>query len=173
MSLLDYFGWWGRGMIILCCSGIGWTAAQRSHRRISQLERSRSLVMELASYLGYTLKPAEELIRELSGEERFSDLSYLRIFSEAETEEHLPFPQRWRQAVRRHPGELHQEEQNLVEQIGDILGAYDLQAQLEQLRCLSHQMGQVIQNLQEEEERNRKLCTSLGPLAGIALAILL
>lgn len=159
--------------MILCCSGIGWTAAQRSRRRISQLETSQNLVMELLSQLEYTLRPAEELVRELAREERFSDLPYLRTFSEAKSAEFLPFPQQWRQAVRAYPGELHQEEQNMVEQIGDVLGAYDLQAQLEQLRCLAHQMGQVIQKLQEQEEQNRTLCTSLGPLAGIALAILL
>lgn len=173
MNLLNCFGWWGRGFLILCCSGIGWSAAKQNHNRISQLETSQNLVIDLISQLGYTLKPAEELIRELASEERFSKLPYLNFFANAKSEELLPFPQRWKQAVRAYPGELSQEEKKLVEQIGDIVGAYDLQAQLEQLRCLSHQMGQVVQKLQAQEERSRTLCTSLGPLAGIALAILL
>ena len=55
----------------------------------------------------------------------------------------------------------------------NILGAYELQIQLEELSRLRAALERSAGQAAGEEERERKLYTSLGPLAGLALCILL
>ena len=54
--------------------------------------------------------------------------------------------------------------------VGQVLGAYDLNTQLKELR---EKMTAKAQELLEEDIRERRLYTALGPLMGLAVCILI
>ena len=64
-------------------------------------------------------------------------------------------------------------DREVLSRMESILGAYELQIQLEELSRLRAALERSAGQAAGEEERERKLYTSLGPLAGLALCILL
>lgn len=57
--------------------------------------------------------------------------------------------------------------------VGQVLGAYDLNTQLKELCQLREKMAAKAQELLEEDIRERRLYTALGPLMGLAVCILI
>lgn len=70
-------------------------------------------------------------------------------------------------------GELQRADREVLSRMESILGAYELQIQLEELSRLRAALERSAGQAAGEEERERKLYTSLGPLTGLALCILL
>lgn len=163
-------GMFGRVIVFLCCTGVGWELAGRSGRRRQELAVSAQLVRRLTGELGYSMKPADELIGMLCREDGFTKLWYLRAFSDLEE---LPFPERWRRSVLSRTGNLDEDERQLLLRVGEVLGCYDLDTQLQQLLPIAEQLQQRAQELGEQVAKDRRLYTSLGPLAGLAACILL
>lgn len=163
-------GMFGRMIVFLCCTGVGWELACRTGRRRQELAASAQLVQQLIGALSYSMKPAGELIEGLCGEQAFARLRYLRIFAQPSD---LPFPERWRRSVEGGAVNLSDEERLALLRIGEVLGAYDLQAQQQMLGAIASTLQQKADELSEQAARDRRLYTSLGPLAGLAVCILL
>ena len=98
----------------------------------------------------------------------FDSLGYLRKFCSLPK---APFPKRWKQAVEQSVQDGEDREMLLL--VGQVLGAYDLNTQLKELCQLREKMAAKAQELLEEDIRERRLYTALGPLMGLAVCILI
>ncbi len=160
----------GKVMLFLCCSGIGFAAAEKTHCRQQQLRLSADFIRTLISRLEFSMKPAGKLVEELAQQSAFRKLGYLWAF---QNDQKYPFAQNWKKTVAQNQGEFTDSDKTLLLCVGDILGAYDLDAQKKELEHLAKELEQSASELTQEAERNRNLYTALGPLCGIALGILL
>lgn len=159
----------GRAMLLAGCTAAGFYLAGRAGRRRKELLLAASFLGEVCSRLAFCLQPAGELIAELGKEEAFRSLPCLQLFlRRGET-----FPKGWRAAVMDCGGELQRADREVLSRVETILGAYELQIQLEELSRLRGALESSAGQAAGEEERERKLYASLGPLAGLALCILL
>lgn len=159
----------GRAMLLAGCTAAGFYLAGRSGRRRKELLLAASFLGEVCSRLAFCLQPAGELIEELGKEAAFHSLPCLQLFLQRGE----PFPKGWRAAVMDCGGELQRADREVLSRMESILGAYELQIQLEELSRLRAALERSAGQAAGEEERERKLYTSLGPLAGLALCILL
>ncbi len=160
----------GRAMVMVSCIGIGYYLGNKVKMRRTQLLLSAQMLGMLTSRLGFHLQAAGELVEEIAQEQSFCSLIYLQRFCE---EKGQSFPLRWRSAIEKEKGELTQSDKDLLLQIGHILGAYDLDSQQEELEHLRNQLEYQAKLLEQQEERDKKLYPVMGPLAGLALCILL
>ena len=155
----------GRAMLLAGCTAAGFYLAGRSGRRRKELLLAAAFLGEVCSRLAFCLQPAGELIKEAA----FRSLPCLQLFLQrGET-----FPKGWRAAVMDCGGELQRADREVLSRMETILGAYELQIQLEELSRLRATLERSAGQAAGEEERERKLYTSLGPLTGLALCILL
>ena len=67
----------------------------------------------------------------------------------------------------------HDGDREMLLLVGQVLGAYDLNTQLKELCQLREKMTAKAQELLEEDIRERRLYTALGPLMGLAVCILI
>lgn len=160
----------GYMMILFSSAGIGAFLGNKTGQRRNLLLLSARMIGEILSKLSFHLLPAGELMGEIAAEACFSQLNYLRVFSQKKGQ---PFPQAWEEAVEEEKSELTQEDKELILRLGDILGAFDLESQQNELSCLRHQIEQSAGFLEEQEEKERKLYPVIGPLIGLAICILL
>ena len=159
----------GRAMLLAGCTAAGFYLAGRSGRRRKELLLAASFLGEVCSRLAFCLQPAGELIEELGKEAAFHSLPCLQLFLQRGE----IFPKGWRAAVMDCGGELQRADREVLSRMESILGAYELQIQLEELSRLRAALERSAGQAAGEEERERELYTSLGPLAGLALCILL
>lgn len=158
----------GRAMLLAGCTAAGFYLAGRSGRRRKELLLAAPFWER--SVPGCLLPAAGgELIEELGREAAFRSLPCLQLFLQRGE----IFPKGWRAAVMDCGGELQRADREVLSRMESILGAYELQIQLEELSRLRAALERSAGQAAGEEERERKLYTSLGPLAGLALCILL
>lgn len=161
-------GLWGRVLLFLCLSSIGITMGTRVHKRRELLLLSSQLLGTLSAELTFCQKSADALILELAAKSPFDSLGYLRKFCSLPK---APFPKRWKQAVEQ--SVQGGEDREMLLLVGQVLGAYDMNTQLKELCQLREKMTAKAQELLEEDIRERRLYTALGPLMGLAVCILI
>lgn len=152
----------GAGDALAGCTTAGFYLAGRSGRRRKELLLAVSFLGEVCSRLAFCLQPAGELIEELGREEAFRSLPCLQFFLQrGET-----FPKGWRSAVMDCGGELQRADREVLSRMESILGAYELQIQLEELSRLRAALERSAGQACRGGRTGKKLYTSLGPLAG-------
>lgn len=159
----------GRGILLVGCSAAGFYLAGRSKRRRKELLLARSFLGELSARLRFQMQPAGELIALFCRQLPFAQLPCLRQFAL----DGGKFPQGWQQAVKSCGGDLLPGDREILCRLSGILGAYELQAQLEEIAQLRAQLEEAASQAAQLAERENKLYTSLGPLVGLALCIVL
>lgn len=152
---------------------IGFAVSKRFQNRVKQLESMAVMLQRIRVYLEYEQTPTKLLIQKLSQSESLSDLCFLKRCAE-KMGENPNFAIAWQESIRKVKTQLALEEEDydILMQLAELLGVYDVQAQISGILVLETMVKQQIEEATEQYKTMGKLYRSLGVLGGIAVAIL-
>ena len=149
-------------------------AAGKVYQRVRALECCITLVELIKAELLYTLAQPASLMRELQKRQAVKELSFL---SRCDTlcRQGIAFPIAWRESVQESGKtmSLLAEDNELLLQMGELLGSTSLQGQIDQLERLKEQFHLQRERALEKYQTSGRLYRSLGILGGLAVVILL
>lgn len=157
------------GMLLAAGSGLwGLESVWRLSRRRRELEWFWELSGRLQGQLGYSLAPPDALLRQAGSRPPGPELC-----KALERQGEGPFSRRWQAAVASREWALAPEERQMVEQLGQVLGAWDAAAQCPALAQLEQRCGTYLRQLEETGVPQARLRRTLGLLGGLAVWVLL
>ena len=162
--------WAGSILIIVACSGIGFSKSRELKKHLQELEEVKKLFYLLKSELQYTKAPFPEVFEKLS---KKLDEPYSRWLKKLSIELHDrtngTFEEIWYRSVEENLKISHLKEDELqdLKNIGKNL------EYMKSLDMYIEQLEYKIANTRESNRSKRKLCQSMGIMGGIFLVILL
>lgn len=165
-------------MAILLIAGmgcaIGIAISKRFQQRIKQLLLCQSLLQQINAHLEYQKTPTRQLLQQLAESEQFHSLVFLKRCHE-QLKLGESFSIAWTASLEQSKNELalKSADYEILEEISDVLGAYDAKVQTQAITLLSVRLKTQIEEAEEKYKTDGKLARTLGILGGIAAAILL
>lgn len=158
----------GKVCLFLCCTGMGICFGNKTSDSRKVMLLSKEFVERLIAKLSFSAKSAEELIENVCKDSDFMKLSYLQAYQKIQKE---AFPNRWRKAVIQTQTDDFLQRELLM--IGEILGSYDLETQMQELSQIAAALQTEADHRLEGSLQEQKLYPVLGLLAGLFFFILL
>lgn len=164
------------GAILLMggAAALGLSATARLERRVETVRALLGALERMTRELSFRLTPIPEMLCELSQSVRGSAGAF---FSRCYTglgelgEESLSAI--WEKAMEASPMDLRKEEEQVLRDVGQVLGRYDEDAQIQALALASARMTEGLKRAEEERSRLGRVYTALGVTAGAFLTLLL
>ncbi|WMJ23021.1 stage III sporulation protein AB [Paludicola sp. MB14-C6] len=152
---------------------VGFAFSKRFQKRVKQLDLLTIMLQRIRVYLEYEKTPTKLLISKLAESESLQELSFLRRCKD-KMETNINFPIVWQESLSECKQQLalEQDDYTALNQLTEVLGVYDAQAQLSGILVLETMMKQQLEEAIEQNKTMGKLYRSLGILSGIAAAIL-
>lgn len=161
----------GIALILMSGTALGFFASKYLDQQVRRLEQLEGFLHALMVRLEYTLAPTGELIRDVAGMEQFAGVKFLQDCS-ARCERGESFPDSWKAAVEGGRAQRTPEENRLMLEIGGILGSYDADSQIAELRSILARLEVCRKAAEEHRKQRAKLYRSLGMLGAAAIAVL-
>lgn len=165
----------GTVLVLFSCTALGWGKSMTLQKRLDQLREIEKIVHLLLGEITYrketlpealvrtsqkTVPPFDEFLQEVSRQASlFQGECFSKIFKE--TAQHCL----GNSALKRKDLEV-------FVQLGEYLGWMDITLQKNTIALYLEQLKQEIQSLEKELPGRKKMCQSLGVMAGIFLTIL-
>ena len=162
-------------MIIAACSGLGFRQALLYNRRIKECEQISRAVQFLLGEIRFHHLPLEEAMGRAGMVEKGAFAAFLkRLAGRLSGRDGGRFYELWQEELAGYLKEsLLGGEAELLYYLGQQLGQFDLEAQLENLSRFLEQWRMQTEELKRQEEKEGRLYRYLGVFAGFFLAILL
>ena len=165
--------WIGAALVFAGCGCFGFSLAARYRDQIAVLTQLKKSLQLMHSELSCRMTPLPELFYKLSqmSEGRisalFSDISeLLRLQVSADASQCM-------ESVLSVHAQLPRTAVQILKDLGQGLGAYDLDGQLKQLSAVTDDCGRMLETLNQQKEDRIRQYQTLGLCAGAGLAILL
>ena len=158
----------GTVLVLFSCTALGWSRSMTLQKRLEQLRevekmvtyRKETLPEALLRISEKTAPPFSEFLREVSRQASlFQGDCFSKIFRETA-----------QQCLK--DSALHKKDLEAFSQLGEYLGWMDITLQKNTITLYQEQLKQEIQYLERELPGRKKMCQSLGVIAGIFLSIL-
>ena len=162
----------GLGLIGLCCVLRGYQAACSLKKREQKLRAAASFIAALSSELAFTLASPSELLELLSRRPEYESLPFL-VYTRQQLECGQPFPLAMAYGVEKDYIYWDAEDKKPLLEVSGILGATDLQSQLNALSRAQHRLEERRCQAAELLKSHGRLYQTLGVSAGAALVLLL
>lgn len=162
--------------IIAACGGMGFGKGAELSMELSELQELRKIFFMLRSEVDYTKAPLGEAFDHISGRTEGNYHKWLCFLSERlEQKGGQSFREIWEEAELEIRKELHlrKEQRELLRNLGTSLGCYDRELEIGAIDLYLEQLGQSIQQLQQEIPEKRRLFRCLGVMSGIFVAVVL
>ena len=174
----------GSILILLACTGFGFSKSQDMQKHLEQLEEIKKLFYLLRSELQYTRAPFAEVFEKIGRKSSEPFRKWLLTLSKRLREKTIgSFWEIWIASI---DAELSEEHLKTSFFRGNHKGCFLKQDELEELRSVGknfeymesldlyiEQLEYEIKNVREAYQSKRKLCRSMGIMGGIFLVILL
>ena len=164
------------GAVLLTCgaAALGFSAAGALTRRVASLRALLGALELMDRELSFRLTPVPELLDRLASQAAAPAGPFFAACRDglgALGEQSLAGI--WRRALADRPMDLSREDQDILGELGEILGRYDGPGQREALGEIRTRLGRQLEGAQEESRRMGRVYGALGLTAGSMLAILL
>jgi stage III sporulation protein AB len=165
----------GACIILFSTTLIGIRWAERYVRRPREIRLLRSSLLRLESEIHYGATPLPTALASVAAQ---TQGTVGRIFHEIairlEKEGHRPLYDCWQEGIHAawSMTSMKSTEQSVLLQFGRTLGSTDREDQVKHIRMALSHLAAEEENAVIEQQKNEKLCRSLGMLAG-ALAVIL
>lgn len=163
--------------IIMCllpiCFGI-WYGMYKSNdlkNRVIILKQILSMTEKIQTYIKYERRSTKNILKALKEDENLQNLEFLKDLKISDNNIKMQFKTTVLDFAK--TKRLKREDENIILSVGDILGSYDVNTQLNQFESLKINIKNTLQNAIKTYEENGKLYRSIGLLSGIFVAILL
>ena len=164
--------WIGAVLVILSCSGCGFSMAAACKREEAMLVRLLHILEFMESELEYRQTPLPTLCR-LAGENAGNLKRVLDHLARELESQISPNAACCMDAALAQCRDLPRSVRSLFEQLGSCLGCFDLNGQMRELEAVRHHCEQALEQLRLHQNQRIRTYQTLGICAGIALAILL
>lgn len=160
----------GMALLFLGSAGTGLLLSKGLARRTELLQLIERLLLALSNDLHYQKTPTLRLLREIGRDESYAKLQFLSTFAEPAAEL-APISQLWDSALKKQMG-LQNEELELLQETGRILGASDSESQINALSLQQKKLERILEESLQKQQTQGKLFRSMGVLCGFLLIIL-
>lgn len=160
-------------IIVFIGAYTGFYISKKFQSRVRQLELCSLLLQRIRVYLDYEKTPTKELILKLAASDSLKELVFIKQCSQ-ELEYDMNFPKVWKKCLEDNQRTLAltKEDYQPLIQLSEVIGAYDAQAQSDEIAVIENLIKQMLEHANEESRTTGKLYRSLGVLGGIAIAVL-
>ena len=162
--------WTGIGLILICGILLGRVSSVQMNRHEILLRDWIRFFHRVQAELRYTMAQPQDLLRRTVQKDLTEETVRTCLHH---CEQKVPFPKAWRMSVEkdcRLPGK---ETQRLLLRLGEILGAFDLQGQTDQIDLLIEQLQEQLRETEKENAKNIPLYRDLCLFGSLAVAVLL
>lgn len=167
------YKWLGAILIILSCSGYGFSIAARKRYEEKLLNQLTEILQFMESDLQYRLTPLPELCRMAAGETKgILQTVLINLYRELSWQK-LPDAGSCMYAALQRSGELPVTVRRLLVQLGHTLGRFDLPGQLQGIQSVRNRCHDSLRNIVEHRDERLRSYQTLGVCGGAALAIIL
>lgn len=166
------YKWIGAILIISGCSGAGLSIANKYRKEETSLNQLMSVLQFMESELEYKLTPLPELCRSASRGARGSLREVIQNVSREMDRQSESDAESCMCAAIRKTGNIPRSLSNLLLQLGQTLGRFDLPGQLRGIQAVKVSCERELKRCEERREVRLRSYQTLGVCAGIALAIL-
>lgn len=167
-----YLKWIGAILVVCGCAGFGFYLAANYRKQEQQLRQLMNLLQFMASELEFSQRPLPELIEyashNLTGQLR-------RVFEALSEELHRQVCPDAVCCMQHVLGRIHDipfQLEQLLSELGQSLGHFDLQGQLSAINAVMQHCKQLLDEMIGSKDIRTRNYQTLGLCAGIALAIL-
>lgn len=163
----------GAALILIGASSVGMGTAKELGRRSETLSAFLAALDRMEAELSFRLTPMPELLSRLSNE---LEGPVGAFFSTCEkglsTLGDVPFSKVWNQALQEEQLALLPEDRVSLEQLGAVLGQYDVEGQRNAMEGVRHQLALCLEAARGRQRKIGRVYRALGVSAGV-LCILL
>lgn len=167
------YKWIGAILIVVSCSGFGFSIAAGKRKEEKLLCQLILLLQLMESELQYRLTPLPELCRIAAGETKgILNTVFMNLYRELNWQK-LPDAGSCMHAAIRRSGEIPPIIRRFLIQLGYTLGRFDLQGQLQGIQAVRARCEETLGKIQKNRDEQLRSYRTLGICAGSALAIIL
>jgi stage III sporulation protein AB len=166
----------GAVLILATAALFGFMQAQHFARRPKQIRQMIGALQRMETEIVYALTPLPEAMLSLSKQLQAPLSALFRLTSERlKAADGVSTREIWQQTVREvwRGSSMKKPEQEIVLQLGSILGLTDRADQIKHIRLAVSQLQTEEQESREEQKRYEKMWKSLGVLIGALIVILM
>ena len=164
----------GAVLIMAGTVGLGWRGVERLGERIEVLRGLQGSVAYLEEELAFRFTPLPQLFERLSKNRKGAVGAFFgSVRKKMEQCEEVPLRKSWWQGVEETLSVLREEEQKTVAELGEVLGQYDAQTQVQTLRLAGERLAGFYLAAQEERGRLGKVYLALGSAGGLMTVLML
>lgn len=161
--------------VIAGSSMYGIWLSKRYVGNLAELEELRHMMFLLKGQILYANAPLHEAFDTIGNRTNgaLSEL-FIRVAEKSEAQQGTQFAEIWKEEVGRLGGDslLSKEDRQSLENFGNHLGFLDKEMQERNLLLYLEQLDLRIQDMREHKKERCRMCTSLGIMGGLFLAIL-
>lgn len=164
------------GAILLMggATALGLSATARLERRVETVRALLGALERMTRELSFRLTPIPEMLRELSQSVKGSaGAFFFRCYTGLDELGEESLCAIWEKAMEATPMDLRKEEEQVLRDVGQVLGRYDEDAQIQALALAGARMTEGLKRAEEERSRLGRVYTALGVTAGAFLTLLL
>jgi len=167
------YKWIGAILIVVSCSGCGFTIAAGKRREEKLLCQLIGILQFMEAELQYRLTPLPELCRMAAGETKGTLRTvFINLYRELSWQK-LPDAGSCMYAAIQRTGEFPPRVRRLLVQLGHTLGCFDLSGQLQGLKTVRNRCEESLEHIRKNRDERLRSYQTLGICAGAALAIIL
>ncbi len=159
-------------MISAACASFGVTSAVGMKRHIELLAALCGSLRYISAEIGTRLRPLPELIAELAGRGGAAGEFYTRLAEKLDSIGKVDFSALWASSLECLTP-LNRDELSAMLALGDVLGRYELNEQLESIDICLDSLSRSLRGLQAQYPERRRLVLGLSAAAGILVLIVL
>jgi len=167
------FRWIGAILIVAGCSGCGFSIAAGKRKEEKLLCQLLQILQFMEAELRYRLTPLPDLCRMAAGEVKGTlHVVFLNLYRELSWQK-LPDAGSCMSAAIQRTGDVSGRIRRLLVQLGQTLGRFDLDGQLQGLRSVRKRCEESLESIRKNRDERLRSYQTLGICAGAALAVIL
>lgn len=162
--------------VIGTTSAIGFGKGMEYKRHVDELDRLKRVIWHLKGEINYTRNSLQEICQQVAKRvENPYENWLLSLAEQIEEKGHSNLGKLWENAALAYlkDTDLKKEDVEELASLGYQLGYFDVTRQEETLKWYAARLEEKRNALADKLEERRKLCSTLGVMSGIFLAILL
>lgn len=157
--------------IFLSSSLIGILVSKKYANRVNELKEFKNALNIFKTKIKYTYEPIPDIFKEI-GISLNSNIS--NVFRMASNKMNLlSAGDAWRIALDIDSLNINDEDRNILNNLGKLLGKTDISGQLNQIELTEDFLDDQIKKAEKERTKSEKMFKTLGMIVGLAIVIML
>ncbi len=156
-------------LFVMCCL-LGIIKSLKFTRSEQELKDIILMLDKLKTQIEYSHDTVKEIMQSLS--EDFPKLSFLKDTYNLMCDKYS-FKTAWTRAIKERGLSLKRDDIQLVCKLGDIIGAYDAQTQIKEIKVTEKFLNASLNAYTQETKEKSRLYQSLGVLGGLMLVMII